>query len=906
MMNMRRRRRNLFSATLFSALVAAAGYGTAASAQEGDSESDSNGQVEEVLVTGSYIRHSIDSPSPVEVVGRQDLLNVPRSNIGEFFVTTTINSGSFVVNDSISQALSSASNVDLRGLGPESTLVLLNGRRQVNHAIQNRQGNVFVDINALTPAILIERIEILKDGAAALYGTDAVAGVVNFITRNAFEGMEASFDYKGTEAGGQGDFNLSGIWGGGNDRAHVVMAIEYQSRDPFRLEDRFQDRLIQFGLQSPFGLPGAFKPTGGPLRPPFLRDPLCGDPRLAEIIGNPGAPGKPAPPGGPPGTCLNNNALARGLIAAENRINGMAVATYNVTEKVKVTAEMGFTRTRTRRIGGTFPVLSRPVVPANNPGNIFGFDVVMAFGRVLPNGVEEELRVDSDTWRGALSIDGPVGTTGWNWSVSAVYARNDANTDRRDVVKSRIVNALKGLGGNSCNPATGTPGVAPCFFFNPFANSTLASPGDPQFNDPEVINFILANDTSQNDSHLSTVDVLLSGNLFELPAGPLGVAIGAEYREEAMRIDFNPLANAGEFSFISQSFDMNASRNIGAVFFELVAPLLPNVELQFATRYEDFGSGVNTIDPKVGLLWKPLENLSMRASYGTSFRAPGLFQTSSRQTAAQQTPGINSVTGRPETFTPIAFIQGDPDLKPEDSRAFNIGASWEATPALSFDADFWYFDFSNIVIQENAQALVGADLGPVFQTNGPRIFRDAAGRVNRLELNFINAASLKTSGLDFGAKWRIDANAWGTITFNGKVTWVAKYRLRNAPGAPRIDGVGQRNANNFGAPLPEWRANFIANWTKGGHNALISTRYISGVQDELNAASQNRNYTSVDFLYNFTWEGGWLGRSTTFSFGVNNVFDAAPPILASDFFTVEPRLYDPRGRTYFVGFDQAF
>jgi len=870
-----------------------------------------SGPLEEIVVTGSHVRRSIDSSSPIQVFGRDQIEQVPRSNIAELFTSTTINSGSFFFNDSISQERSSASNIELRGLGAQATLVLLNGRRVVNNSQRNREGNVLVDVNALTPSIMIDRIEVLKDGGSATYGSDAVAGVVNFLTRRDFEGFEVKFDYLVTESQGADDFTFAGIWGGGSEDTHIVAAVDYQDRDPFSMQKRFPERIDQFGLRTPAGLPGTFQrvtPDGTPAGPP-LSDPLCGDPRLVDIVGNSGAPGEPAGMPGGPGPCFFNNATGRFIIGAEERLRAMISATHQFARDIELGMEVGFSRTRTTRIGGTFQIGDSvdsgvPIAPASHPFNPFGSDVRLFGVRVLPNATPDPLFIDSDDWRVAFDLSGRFNDK-WRWDTAFVYARNDAESELFDSITSRVQLALNGLGGPGCNPVTGTPDTGACQRFNPFGSSVLAEPGAPGSNSPELVGWLLGSSVNDSKSSLLTVDAVVSGEWLDFfGAGPLGLAAGFQYRDETLENDFDSLANAGAFGFLTQSPDFDLDRDIWAAFFEVIVPLHETVELQFAGRYEDYGGGLDTFDPKISALWTPYDNFVARASWGTSFRAPGLLQQGGTITAAARTTGLNTVTGMVETFTPVQRITGNPDLSPEESETISLGFDWEIMPGLNIGLDWWYFEFTDIVVPPSAAAIVAT------MPFDPRITRDASGAVTELDLTFENAAVLETGGIDFRISGEREFGRLGTLGFDTVTTWTYEYDQQSSPAAPVIDGVGRRNfLIPFSAPTPEWRSNVSVHWQRGPHLARFTTRIVSGIEDDFpgNAAiSEDEKYTTLDFLYRFRWDNDLLGGNTTFSAGVNNLFDTAPPVINNDFVTTEVRLYNPRGREFFLGFNKGF
>lgn len=885
---------------------------------EDTEELDSGSIMEEILVTGSYVRRSVDSPSPIQVMDRDELAAVPRSNLAEFFVSTTINSGSFFFNDSISQERSSASNIELRGLGPQATLVMLNGHRAVNNSQRNREGNVLVDVNALTPTIMIDRIEVLKDGASALYGSDAVAGVVNILTRNDFEGMEVSVDYKVTESQGADDYTFAGIWGGGSDTTHLVAAVDYQDRDPFSMDERFPDRIDQFGLRTPAGLPGTFNTNVGPGAPVLVSDPLCGDPGVAAAVGNRNAPGsvggRPGGTAGTPGTlCFFNNAGGRFVIGAEERLRAMITATHQLTDDVELGVELGYSRTRTERIGGTFQIGDSvdsgvPVAPANHPFNPFGTAVQLFGVRVLPNTTPDPLFIDSDDWRAAFDLSGDINSK-WHWDAALVYARNDSESKLTDSITSRVQLALNGLGGPGCNPLTGTPDTGSCQRFNPFGSSIFAAPGTAGANSPELVDWLLGTSTNDANSSLFTVEGVVSGELMDLPGGPLGIAVGYQYRDETLENDFDSLANAGAFGFLTQSPDFDLQRDVWGVFFEFIAPVHNTLELQFAGRFEDYGGDLNTFDPKVAAMWTPMEGLIVRGSWGTSFRAPGLLQAGGTITAAARVAGPRVVggvvlPGSTTTFTPVQTIVGDPNLDPEESETLSFGFDWEINDEFSIGAEWWRFEFTDIVVPPSAAAIVG---GSPFD---PRIVRNPGGFVTGLNLVFENAAVLETSGLDLRFNWSHGLGNIGTVGLSSTTTWTIEYDQQSTANSPVIDGVGKRNfLLPFGAPTPEWRSNLTASWLRGPHSARLTTRILTGIEDDFpgNAAiSEDETYTTVDFLYTFTWGNDLLGGETKLSFGINNLTDAEPPVINNDFVTTEVRLYNPRGREFFLAINKAF
>jgi iron complex outermembrane receptor protein len=325
--------------------------------------------IEEVTVTGSFIERAADRPQPITVLNSEDLRMEQRGSIAEVFKnlpqsigsTSTINTQQGGVNGGNSPT----ATINLRGLGPRATLVLLNGGRQTSDG-----GFGFVDINNLMPSIMVERVEILTDGASALYGSDAVAGVANFITRNSFEGVEVRAEAQKIQdvQTNKPDVNLSMIVGGGNGTTHVVAGFDYATTEILLVEDRYEDSRLRLGLTSGFGNPATFQlqNANGTLRPitQTRPDPLCGD---ASIGG-----GLAAGEFNPTRTqCLLFNALGRTLQPESERMVGMSVMTHDFNDELTAQVEVGFARTRYDiPFGYVTPsgVTSFAFVPLDNPG----------------------------------------------------------------------------------------------------------------------------------------------------------------------------------------------------------------------------------------------------------------------------------------------------------------------------------------------------------------------------------------------------------------------------------------------------------------------------------------------------------------------------------------------------------
>jgi outer membrane receptor protein involved in Fe transport len=309
--------------------------------------------------------------------------------------------------------------------------------------------------------------------------------------------------------------------------------------------------------------------------------------------------------------------------------------------------------------------------------------------------------------------------------------------------------------------------------------------------------------------------------------------------------------------------------------------------LNAALRYEEYGGAVgSTTDPKVSFLWTPDTDVSLRGSYSTSFRAPTVFQTQGVQTTFQNITDSNGVS----TFAGIRTF-GDENLTPETSTAYNIGLSWLPADNLTIDLDYWDFSFEDVLSRVNAQGIVDAN------PDDPRVVRSSAGTVVLVNTEFFNANAIDTSGLDFSIGYSLDTD-YGLFTPKLDGTFIDTYDLTNSNGIT-TDGVGSRNARNFGNSTPDFRANLTMGWAAENQSAFVAFRHITGYEDDQTNAPVD-SFTSIDVQYNYAIDE-WLreGSDTTLTLGVVNLTDEQPPLIAIAG-NYDSKTHDPRGRRVYV------
>lgn len=867
-------------------------------AQDANSE-----EIEEVVVTGSYIKGKTqgNSPSPIAVIGADNLNQIGANTVADLVQTLTINNGAQNNPDAFTQgSTTGTSNFNLRGLGVSSTLVLLNGRRQVTSASVTNDGIAFVDTSALIPQIATQRIEIVKDGAAAIYGTDAVAGVVNFITDDTFEGFEASAKYQTlTDQGSQSDTLIEAKYGWAGDTTNIMLAGSYLDRTALTTEERRlsgpQDDFSVLGNPGAFFLFGALPvidPTGcsGPGGTPVPR------PDLQPIIDGAGLPFTAGFCGFDFGDFFN-------LVPEEERAQAYGVITQELGGDHVLRIEGAYADQEVSRGNSpTFPFLQlgSAVVPTNNPGNVFPAAVgpVLFFGRAIGNGGNvSPQNSERDTWRVSASLDGTL-SGDWTYDVAFTRAVSNATISTEDTITDNFSAALRGFGGNSCNEATGVAGENGCLFYNPFATSFGPIP-----NSQEVLDFVIGEQIVDAKSELTVIDAVFSGTIGSTSAGDIGLAVGVQYRDETYSQDFDPISEADGFAFLIGGQDFSDDRTAKAVFTEALVPLSPTLDFSAAVRYEDYGGNIgDTLDPKFSLLWRPSDGLSLRGSYSTSFRAPSVFQESGVNTS------LNQVSDPVTNGTSFAAVRSLPaanrNVGPEQGEALNFGLSWQRD-GFEIDLDYWNYDFSDVIIQENFQAIVNAD------PNGSRVVRAGGvptGNILLVFVDFVNASSVSTDGLDLNVRYTFDTD-YGSIMPFFEGTRVFNYDI-NDPQAGEVDGAGSRNFTNFGSPTPKTRFNTGIAFGNDVHDARFYVRHIGGFDDDqVIGGVENgtiRSQTTVDAQYTLNLGGLIDGADgTSLQVGVINAFDRNPPRVATNG-GFESRTHDPRGRSVYARISARF
>lgn len=747
-----------FKGALLCASAIALSSAMTAHAQQDDGER----KLSTVTVTGSLIQGTPeDAALPVDVLTADDLRLQGSPSALDMIKSLPVSSG--VLGDTNqfdgrAQGSEGSGTVNLRGLGASRTLVLLDGKRLAPNPFAFA-GNGSVDTNIL-PLAAIGRIEVLKDGAAATYGSDAVAGVVNFITRNDFEGFELSGDYKYVD-GSDGDYKIAAVGGWNVGTANFLLAAGYQHRSELAATER--DWAVRDYLDNPqggwslVGNPGAFLPVafvGGVPTPVqgVTRDPACGN-----------FAGTPLFSGATP-VCGFQFTPYDNITEEEKRYQVFGKANFELTEKHNLSLQAFYSSTEVPKIAfsPSFPPVGGASAPTADasliPGQFFvpatnpGFQTLLAQnpGLVSPaaqgafmiatrplgyggnalaggRGSERSYR-EYEHYRLSAELKGEL-TESINYTASVTTGSQTGRRTNEDTVVNRYALALRGLGGFGCNVAANTPGQNGCLWFNPFSNALaenkVTGASNPNYNSAaanslEVLDFILEDSFTEQEIKLTVIEAVLDGQLpIVLGNGNIGWAFGAQYREEEFDRQYNDIANlnvtpciatvttgtttcaqpVGALGFLAGSRPLNASQDVVALFGELSLPFTENFNAQLAARYEDYGGDIgSTFDPKLSLRWQIAEPLALRASVGTTFRGPALTQVASGSVTSLQNVG--------GTFRAVD-IAGNPGLKPESALTYNVGGIFR-TGNFRMTLDYWNFDFDDSVVTEPVASMVSA------------------------------------------------------------------------------------------------------------------------------------------------------------------------------------------------------
>ncbi len=914
--------------------IATLGMMTQVQAQE------AQGAIQRVEITGSSIkRATAETASPVQVISRDDLMKSGKATVADYLQTLTADGAGSLPTGFGNGFAAGSTAISLRGLGATSTLVLLNGRRMAPFARADDGQKSFTDLSTV-PMQIVERIEILKDGASSTYGADAIAGVVNIILRKDFTGLTFKADTGASRYSDAQQHKASVTYGKGNldeDKYNFVVNAEYFKSDPLMNSDRKDRAWIGKGDLRPWGYPigtqfasgyisgnnNAAASPAGSIRNPTTLDyvSLPGCSKLST-----------ASPQDPKGGCLWYQDQFRSMQPNIEGVNLYTRGTWQINEATQAYAEAGYSQRNT-----SFTLTPPSITPtvafppnASNPTGVInygsgaGTTIVLAPSHPQnPFGAAARVRyaafdvgpstraVDNNFTRFVVGLKGSA--LGWDYDTGFTHSESKLDLDYSNMLNMAVVKAALG---------------DPTSKYFPYYIGDQASK-----NPASLYAAMVTHAYSHSSTKLDIVDFKATRSLMTLPGGDLGLAIGAEHRRDKLS---NPSLSGTENGTINASYVAAfGDTKVSAVYAELLAPVLQTVELSAAVRYDKYDRFSSTT-PKAGIKWTPVKSFALRGTYSEGFRAPGPAESS----AQSQSTGTSTVrdpircpNGTPlpgatstDCAASVAAVKiGDPNLRPETSKGFTLGMVWDPLNDLSMSLDGWKIkrsDEINPLPYNEAAALptairgdnnlVGAD-GKVIPNSGTLLITKAPYR---------NSSFTEVKGVDLDVKQRLRLGDYGRgsvgLTWTHVASWVraesatVRYQFAgthgncdtsNCAGTPK-DKI---SVNASWDPNQAWNFSAIANYRSDMKNVLFegdlcASKLASGA-DAPNGC-KIASFTTVDM--SARWN---VNKQFQLFASINNVFDKIAPL---DPLTYGGMSYNPMdasgaiGRYFKVGASYKF
>ena len=833
---------------------------TSAFAQESEVDAATLDTIE---VTGSRLKRAdIEGAVPVVVIDRADIDASGDVSVADVLRDSTFASFGNFKPQSGSSAQSLAT-IDLRGVGSGRTLVLIDGRRAPTNPMSASSGS---DLNSI-PLAAVERIEILSDGASAVYGSDAIGGVVNVILRKDFNGAEIRYGVGSTEVTGGDLQDMSVVFGSSSDRTRVIGGAASSKRGMVFTRDQIGGSGLGVSTYGNNYYDWEMVDTDEDGVPDSLAGTIRAVPGFDCTQGDFWVTGS--------GTCsFNFNAVAANDAKVDNT-----------------------------------SVFIRADHQINDNWNVYGaasMTKVETFGRYAP--VPGVVRVEDGTPNDINSnpdlIDPNTGTDGlptYYFHRFAAAGNRDNFTDATNAdyligFQGQLTDTIGidfGLRRTDYKYTELGRGYIVSNLANEAANNGSYDLTDPYSADPAVLAGIQA--TTSRDSRWTTDEIfaLASFDLFEMGGGTSNGVFGVEYREDTLSDQYDSLSEAGQV--LGSSGNSSAgSRDAKAMYFEWLLPFTSTFDVTLAGRWDSYSDYGSDFSPKVALRWQPLDNLTLRGSFGKGFRAPGLdILTAKTSFSAEPVTDAASCAalGEPSTcqLQVDTYFQANPNLESEQSTQYSVGLVWDPLEWLDVSLDYYNIEVDNTINQITPQAIINSDLDPA--TYGPipqgmSIVRRANGAIDQIVAGYANQGNLETDGLDLRINTNFDFGNYGELRSQLSVSYINSYEID--------DGLGNITEFLDINGYPDRRANLSNTWTLGDFTAGWNVNYI-GENGPVGGYATND--------VQLTWNAPWNGAITV---GATNVGDRYPPLVAFDGRPWNFYLYDAYGRTTYLRYTQTF
>ncbi|WP_232731312.1 MULTISPECIES: TonB-dependent receptor [unclassified Janthinobacterium] len=797
--------------------------------------------IQKVEVTGSSIKRAeAETISVIQTLTRKDIEQTGKASIADVVRSISADNNGSISGSFTNGFAGSASGVSLRGLSVSSTLVLINGRRTAPYGFGDDGQRSFVDLNSI-PLDAVDRIDILKDGASAIYGSDAIAGVVNIILRQNYVGKTISANV-GQSGHGDGTVtSISGAIGFGDmdtDKFNVFATLDAKKSGEIKQSNR--DKWIGQADARPWG--GRDQRAGqttagngggssflGTLRPI--------SPKLGNVTNLPGScdPINLDPTGGSSndnsrGGCLwdpvqfatiqpkteNVNLFMRGTLALGANAQGYTEVGIFKSKADTYTTPSGLTGAGfdlvNARVNNTGTGPDQLLMPANHPDNILGVD---ARPRWVDASRPRVSNLETTVTRVLAGVKGTYAN--WDYDTGLMYA--ESKTDRTQTGYYRT-SALR----------------------TALNNGTFRI-GKGVINSPEVLALVSPTLSNSGTTKSTSLDFKASRELFQLPGGMMGLALGAEYRKEETNSQSTPYTDINDIVGLGYSASQG-SRNVKALYAELAAPVMKELELQFALRSDDYSDYGRSTTPKVGFKFTPASAVAFRGTYAEGFRAPSAAENGNSAVAA-----FTSIASDPVrcavTKLPIdcssqqvgAITIGNKNIKPETSKSYSLGMVLEPIKNISLSIDWWKIVRDGEINGSDPGAVVANPAGypdaEIVRGEPTSNFPGLAGPILMVKAPYLNAGKTKTSGIDLDLRGKYNAGEYGRFNSGVTVTYMKEFTRTNADGTVlQFAGThGDVNLSGNGG-TPKTKVRLTLGWDQGPVNVTANMNYVSSISNK--------------------------------------------------------------------------
>ena len=825
-------------------------------------------EIEEIVVTGTLLKNAESDLSPVQLINENDYKNFNITNIGEISKYLNVSSGSRFQTNALEGVDQGMSSITLRGLDASATLLLLNSRRHTFSGTPSNNGNGYIDAN-IVPEIAIEKIEILKEGATSIYGSDAIAGVVNFLTFREFEGLRVKAGKQTTTNYNQDDNSFGILFGTKILDGKLVIGFNALERSPLSASEI--DGIAELGLS---GLGKTFKVLG----PDIVSSGLFAGayPKVSQFVPDP--------------NCEENGGVLDGSFC--RFLYGERFNIVNDEDHQKIylnfSKETGVLKHNFHFISSkvnvndnpqspsypALPFLSRNIEPGEG-GSPFNVPVVW-YGRPLGSEFKSPYSPkDIEQFNVNYSLSFLINQT-TDADISITVSEHSNDHFRPDIIDSRFLAAIKGNGGPDGN-----------LTWNIF---------DSTQNPKSLIDYVRGAEVSSKVADLISVDGIFNRKLKNLNLA-YGFQLNKEsldiYYDEVSRAEFDKdgkLVKTADLFFLGGGINLSKSRTSNALFLEIEKSIQEALDLRVAARYESM-KNESSFDPKISLKYKVADALTIRFSKGTAFSAPSMAQMYSSEINLGSVRDVNDSVFVRQAST------GNPNLKPATSTNSNIGLIFQRND-LRISIDVWEIEYEDRVEVESAQAILSSN------PFGSSITRNEFGDLIGVTTTYFNEDNTLVKGIDLQIQYLINLkqsdlsiNLMGTNLSDFKTPSLTNQNLM-------INRVGKFNFDTHTFSLPKKRINSFVNWNFKDLSLSLNSRYLDGYINERAITGLGLTYGYSNQVKSFFVHDISLNKKLFVSSGqldlrlyLSNIFDkSAPRLYDAPDFSFDTRLHDPRGR----------